>query len=497
MSKSTNIKKYVNIKGLNRFWENAKIYIENVAGSSSNISDIKYEAVDGDTKKYIYLVDKDGNKLGNGFDASEFIKDGMLESVEFDAADPNTLKFTWNVESGKSVIPVDLSQFVDLYTGDNESIMVDDNRKISIKSVDASKTVLNNDIVVADGPIADDTEDNWPEGWKDNLGNRIIPKDKSLEDILTGLFLKPKNGTVKWDNKATWNPTMDKPTITLSESGTVEVGTKIKINNVAEGAASGGERYAVCNCSEGYFLSTDDNATWQKGNHRIQIDGKVNGATSFSYTWNDAVRGAVEIGTTEFTVEEGANTMKVIQGGKSATSELLTTTTVWASTNSKQIIPTVSDTFTDSAELTPSTLRLSSDNTATITGARAYWVGTFKKAMDLYPEKWDAGYIKDNLPIKDDSNSTVKKLGNVSAFNLPVPLKTKQIVIITPREIADIWATKENATNKNSYITRRVEIGGVDNYKPITYYMYVRTWDATTDGSMNDGEILNITFIQS
>ena len=64
--------------------------------------------------KAIKLTGKDGADLGS-VDATPFIKDGMLNDVEYDA-DTNTLTFTWNTESGEKSDSVVLSDIIEPYT---------------------------------------------------------------------------------------------------------------------------------------------------------------------------------------------------------------------------------------------------------------------------------------------------------------------------------------------------------------------------------------------
>ena len=75
------------------------------------------EVVEGDetkTKKYIQLKD-DAGAIVSEIDAAEFIKDGMLTDVAYDA-DSNSLTFVWNTESGIATDTVTLTDILDPYT---------------------------------------------------------------------------------------------------------------------------------------------------------------------------------------------------------------------------------------------------------------------------------------------------------------------------------------------------------------------------------------------
>lgn len=74
------------------------------------------EVVEGDetkTKKYIQLKDNAG-KVISEIDAAEFIKDGMLTDVAYDA-DNNSLTFVWNTASGIATDTVTLTDILDPY----------------------------------------------------------------------------------------------------------------------------------------------------------------------------------------------------------------------------------------------------------------------------------------------------------------------------------------------------------------------------------------------
>ena len=66
---------------------------------------------DSGTKK-INLTGK-SNAVIATIDATDFIKDGMVQSVELEG---NNLVFTFNTDAGKDVVTVDLSKFIDVYT---------------------------------------------------------------------------------------------------------------------------------------------------------------------------------------------------------------------------------------------------------------------------------------------------------------------------------------------------------------------------------------------
>ena len=97
-----------------------------------------------ETDKAIKLYGKDNVELGS-VDATPFIKDGMLDNVEYDA-ESNTLTFTWNTDSGKTTDTVVLSDIIEPYTA-GDGLKLEGN-KFSVKLADGSESFLT---VSADG----------------------------------------------------------------------------------------------------------------------------------------------------------------------------------------------------------------------------------------------------------------------------------------------------------------------------------------------------------
>lgn len=315
-------------------------------------TDVKYDSV----SKKINLYAGEA-VLGDGFDAAPFLVDGMLKSVEFvkDAEGKNTttLRFTFNADGEDKVIDVNFADYVDTYHADGTSLELDSTTNtFSVKNVDASKTTLGSSIQIAGGPLANnvvDSVDVWPTGWTDESGNKVIPSGKTMEEILTALFLKVVEGTVSWDDNASWSPSLGKPTVEMSSS-TVEVGAKVKVSKLTAGSASAGTRTATCACSQGHFLAdANGNPTGNHvaGNKTLSKSGSIEGTASYAWTWNGTSTD-VTVNSTELTASnEGANKIKVTQSGQSAVVEALPTTKVFAATNTKAVLTGASATFTD------------------------------------------------------------------------------------------------------------------------------------------------------
>ena len=79
----------------------------------SSTLNLKYDS----TAKKIQLLGINNAVIAE-IDATDFIKDGMVDNVQFDPAS-KTLTITFNTVSGKQAIPVNLSSLVDTYTAGN------------------------------------------------------------------------------------------------------------------------------------------------------------------------------------------------------------------------------------------------------------------------------------------------------------------------------------------------------------------------------------------
>ena len=73
----------------------------------------------------IILKDKAGNAIST-VSAAPFIKDGMLESVTYDAS-TKKIKFVWNTDSSIAPVEISLDEFIDTYVADEKTITLDKN----------------------------------------------------------------------------------------------------------------------------------------------------------------------------------------------------------------------------------------------------------------------------------------------------------------------------------------------------------------------------------
>ena len=109
-------------------------------GADKLISATVALAYDSDAKA-IKLTGKDGADLGS-VDATPFIKDGMLDNVEYDE-ETNTLTFTWNTDGGTKTDTVVLSDIIEPYTAGN-GLKLEDN-EFAVKVAEGNESFLTVD----------------------------------------------------------------------------------------------------------------------------------------------------------------------------------------------------------------------------------------------------------------------------------------------------------------------------------------------------------------
>lgn len=80
----------------------------------STVASLKYVAATETTNAKIQLLGID-NAVVSEIDASDFVKDGMLDSVTKSEED-NTITFTWNTDSGKESTIIDIDDLVEVYS---------------------------------------------------------------------------------------------------------------------------------------------------------------------------------------------------------------------------------------------------------------------------------------------------------------------------------------------------------------------------------------------
>ena len=255
MAETTN--KYLDIAGVRTLWGAIKAADDKLASDlSARGASIAYN----EETHQIVLKNAAGEPLGQGIDATPFIKDGMLDDVEVWAAPAGGatvdgthyeegtkfIKFTWNINEGESKKTdyILLSDIAKTYKG-SESIEISEDNSLSVGTVGSAKVDVNS-IPVGGTPLA---EILLAKGIKTiDAGN--------LQAVLENLFSVDTPGTGSRIVPTSATLSMSAPSCTLSKA-LVEVGSQVTLS-AATKTASASATVSYTGFEYGYSVADDN-----------------------------------------------------------------------------------------------------------------------------------------------------------------------------------------------------------------------------------------------
>ena len=434
-----------------------------------------YEPGD-DGKYYIKLVGKN-DTLISSIDCTDFLVDGMLKSVtkvtitgdQATSDRPAGDYFKFDFDGAADAIYVPLSDFaVSTYKAGKDLDLVGDTFNVA----------LDTDVTIAGGPLADnvvESDDEWP--WTNDDGAKYIPAGMSLTEILTGLFLKVKNGAVG-EPSYSWNPTLAAPTVTLGgkTSQTLEVGSTVAVAVTPSSSVSGNAAKVTVSASEGYFTSPD--GSWNAGSYSQTVTGSVSGTVSASATYGGS---SVSDGAT-VTVGEGTSTLSATASGITASVANFDAATIYASTNTKKVLSDVS-TAVDVGYFA-SNKPLTSKASATVTGVRACWYGFLDSAPagDALNNAYFRG-ITDTNPTGNGIKKSLTAIKTGTEIVAKSGFKGLVIAIPSGKEIKSLIAKGATTDLIPAATTITVDIEGENGYAATPYNVYYCAWAEGGDDS--------------
>lgn len=317
-------------------------------------------------------------------------------------------------------------------------------------SSEAGDTTTKNNIIIAGGPLANnvtETSDTWPTDWKDDAGNKIIPKNKSLEDILKALFLQEKYGTLA-DPVYAWDPALsNKPSVDIKKDGTsvidalVPVGTEVTVSFAIHEGETNQATATVSGATYGYSLNgttIEDGTSYTAYATGQDVTGTlaIESATFQGENVKSQQAGA------KYKVKEGNNELSVKQNGRTATPGSFADATVYNVSNTKTIntqdFKTINQAgFTSSTAYAGGSKPLSNSISVNVTGYYPVYYGWLTDTRDTITSDYITNHFVDTLKAKltktDDANApatTTTGAGNSSfILALPVDLGYTSIVV--------------------------------------------------------------------
>ena len=302
---------------------------------------------EANVKEAYKLVDEDGTQAGS---TVKIYKDSALQSVSF--ADQK-LSFVYNLADGSSkTVDVDVSAFLsenefgdglvvtdhvvsvalaDHVDGTNDNYLVMEEGKLAVREIEADDTKLKKPIVVA-GLSGQFGAGNYSNG-------NTIPAGTDIQTILQNLLCKELYPSAT-STDGTISNSIAQPTVTLSHSGTIEVGTEVSLNSasVAESTVSTTPN-KVTGMTNGYSAADDDS-----------VDST---ATSVSKEWSTSRTGNAYSMSATVTKFNGGNTTATTPATVATRSMAATTLGYAAEGTNKIKVSVTGDTFTGSVAEIP------------------------------------------------------------------------------------------------------------------------------------------------
>ena len=340
-------------------------------------------------------------------------------------------------------------------------------------SSEASDTTTKNNIIIAGGPLANNvTEggDTWPTDWKDDAGNKIIPKNKSLEEILTALFLQQKYGELS-NPVYVWNPSLsNKPSVDIKEDTTsvvnklVPVGTEVTVSFAIHEGETNQATATVSGATYGYSLNGTTieagseyvaNATGQRVDGTLVIE-------SATFQGEDVKS---QQAAAKYKVKEGDNTLSVTQSGRTATSGSFADATVYNVSNTKTInvqdFKTINQTGFTSSDAYAESKALSNSISVKVTGYYPVYYGWLTDTVDTITSDYITtnfvNTLKARLTMTPNTNvptTTTTGPGN-SSFILALPADLGYTSIVVKNASNDAPAGTPHYVDVNSVVEEK------------------------------------------
>ena len=494
--------KYLDSFGVQQLWK-AVTNADDAVKTIINGLDLSY---DSETKQ-ITLTGNNG-MLSTSFDASDFVKDGMLEKVEVVTAESvggityvdnvfyndgtKFMKFTWNTavdadsEAEGVQIKVNYLKVEDIaptYSSDG-NIGISDSNVLYVEKIPTEKTKTTAAIPVAGGPLAE---------LLNAAGITSISEGTDMQALLFSLFCKElwpswkddNTGDIRF-NEGSISCSMAQPSFTLeSENGTVEVGTLV---NVGEGTISA----ASSSVSNRGYTGLEYGYSNENDNERDSSNKYVNAAvktaaalSSDNYTLERTYSGFVGMSTTTATPSTSASAVKVAAEqamvGEGTCTVTLTTTGPSASItfhsmpsyyacsnvgNTKDAEGVAYAEMPTRDESTKTSSAATNNRSRKITGKRYAYTGAVT-------EGFVANSANVRLLTRNANSAATLTSVTASAGNT-------QVIIAFPSAWGSLKEVKDNNAlgspiTDNFVLTDNVKVEGANGYTAVDYKVYVYT----------------------
>lgn len=357
-------------------------------------------------------------------------------------------------------------------------------------TISSNETTKNN-IIIAGGPLANNvTEDGdtWPTDWKDDAGNKIIPKNKSLEEILKVLFLQEKYGILT-DPVYAWDPALsNKPSVDIKKDDTsvidalVPVGTEVSVSFSPSAEAINQATATVSGATYGYSLNgtTIENSISYTANATGQ---RVDGTLAIESATFQGVDVESQQAGKKYKVKEGDNILNVTQGGLTATPGTFADATIYNVSNTKTIntqgFKTINQAGFEAATsvYAGGSKALSNSISVKVTGYYPIYYGWLTDTSDTIKTEYVTAHFVDILKskLKMTDNANVPK-----TTELPVGCATFMLAVKdTSKSIITVNDAKDMPAGSAQYVDIAVP-NDADNGAPIYRVFFITNKGVST-----------------
>ena len=293
----------------------------------------------------ISLLGKDDAEIA-GFDASAFIKDGVLDDVKIETRDGEKyIIFTWNVEGEGETPKTDelkVSDFAKLYEAGtalelaedgvtfnvkvasaNNFLSVNDANELIVDDMTVDKTFFKEDITIEGGPLASIAKQAYTGG--------TVPSGTSIQEFFKNLlcveiYPSTSKSTPAYGIKIT-SPSISSSN-SVSASAVLEVGATVSFNSVTATAVSitgqtnptvSGFKHGYSNTIDGDIVNSSSvSGEWtigQKDDTVYTLTPTITGFVSEDApeTTTATTASDCSLGSFSSTISLGTNTYKVVE----------------------------------------------------------------------------------------------------------------------------------------------------------------------------------------
>lgn len=434
------------------------------------------------------------NELGKGlsYDDKHILNVNVGDGLTID----NDNNITLNLSNGLQIKNEKLTVKLNEQNNVKNFLQVDGNG-MKVVDMDTDVTSTTERILVMGGPLAELAKDFFP---KDSNQNPYIEKDTNLQDLLFKLFCKEEYPTITSGNSVQGNVTSSvaAPTITLSSTGNVEVGTRItvsasfqdvsaahKTNSIVSGLTYG---YSSANNNKREHTSTSINKTPTAT--RVSTSNMVMSCALTKFTgtkFNDITKSGDTLpsisGYSLGQVTAGENKITVSITGQPYTYSIDPINTVYPCSNIGKTSGDVKTTKVESKSSITDTP--SNAATATVTGVRYGYYGIIVDDPTVVGQEtfnYTSASIRNLTALKSKKTFTIKG-DNVGRVIIAIPSSwNAEIKSITDAEQmgTDLFGSETGYSTTN---VKTIAVEGANNYQAENYKVY--TYDPQSPISIN------------